>query len=94
MVYIVGFQYVEETINVCLSCRIFDFFFFWLMPILSRYLSMSCSLVDLEPTTKFNCSDVHPELLALRGGPKDVHEVLVLFPGHVFFSLEVVWSNI
>ncbi len=58
MVYIVGFQYVEETINVCLSCRIFDFFF------------------------------------ALRGGPKDVHEVLVLLPGHVFFSLEVVWSNI
>ena len=40
--------------------------FFWLMPIFSRFLSMASSLIVLEPTMKFRCSDVHPGFLALR----------------------------
>ena len=66
-VRIVGFQDVEEAVSadVCLDCRIFNsFFVLWLMrPILSRFLSMAFSSMDLEPTMKFNCCDVHPEIL-------------------------------
>ncbi len=39
------------------------FLFSWLMPIFSRFVSMAFSLIVLEPTIKFSCSDVHPGLL-------------------------------
>ncbi len=39
------------------------FLFFWLMPILSRLVSIAFSFMDLEPTMKFSWSDVHPGFL-------------------------------
>ncbi len=39
-------------------------FFFWLIPIFSRLVSMTCSCMVLEPTMKFNWSVVHPGFLA------------------------------
>ena len=79
-VRIVGFQDVEEAVpaDVCLDCRIFNYFFvLWLMrPILSRFLSMAFSSI---PTMKFNCSDVHPEILVfLRMSMKFLYYLLAL----------------
>ena len=41
------------------------FFFFWLIPSLSRFVSMVFSFMVLEPTIKFSWSVVHPVCLAL-----------------------------
>jgi hypothetical protein len=35
------------------------FLFFWLIPSLSRFVSMTFSFMDLEPTMKLSWSDVH-----------------------------------
>ena len=40
------------------------FLFFWLIPSLSRFVSMVFSLMVLEPTIKLSWSDVHPGFLA------------------------------
>ncbi len=40
------------------------FLFFWLIPSLSRFVSMTFSFIDLEPTIKLSWSDVHPGFLA------------------------------
>ncbi len=42
------------------------FLFFWLMPILWRFVSMDFSMIVLEPTMKFSCSDVHAGFLSFR----------------------------
>ncbi len=39
-------------------------FFFWLIPSLSRLVSMAFSFMVLEPTIKFSWSVVHPGFLA------------------------------
>ena len=45
-VYVVSFKDVEEAVDICLDCCVFDFFlFFWLMSILSRFVSMVVSLI-------------------------------------------------
>ncbi len=38
--------------------------FFWLIPSLSRFVSMAFSFIDLEPTMKLSWSDVQPGFLA------------------------------
>ncbi len=38
-------------------------FFFWLMPILSRLISIAFSFTDFEPTMKLSWSDVQPGFL-------------------------------
>ena len=40
------------------------FLFFWLIPSLSRFVSMAFSFMVLEPTIKLSWSDVHPVFLA------------------------------
>ena len=40
------------------------FLFFWLIPNLSRFVSMAFSFMVLEPTIKLSWSDVHPGFLA------------------------------
>ncbi len=40
------------------------FLFFWLIPSLSRLVSITFSFMVLEPTIKFSWSDVHPGFLA------------------------------
>ncbi len=66
-VCVVGFEDVKGTVDICLVCRDFDFLlFFWFMPILSRFVSMTFSLMVLEPTVTFICSDVHPGSFAFR----------------------------
>ena len=52
-----------------LPVALFIFFlFFFLVDFLffSRFLSTASLLIVLEPTMKFNCSDVHPGFLVLR----------------------------
>ena len=64
---VVCFEDVEEAVDVRLSCgALYFFLFFWLIPSFSRFLSMTSSLIVLEPTMKFSCSDVQPGFLALR----------------------------
>ena len=63
---VVCFEDVEEAVDVRISCGVFFFLFLWLMPNFSRFLSMASSLIVLEPTMKFSCSDVHPVFLTLR----------------------------
>jgi hypothetical protein len=45
------------------------FLFFWLMPILSRFLSVVLSLIVLESTIKLSCSEVQPGILPSEGCP-------------------------
>ena len=40
------------------------FLFFWLIPSLSRLVSIAFSFMVLEPTMKLSWSDVHPGFLA------------------------------
>ncbi len=40
------------------------FLFFWLIPSLSRFVSMTFSLMVLEPTIKISWSNAHPGFLA------------------------------
>ena len=61
---VVGLEDIEEAMDVCLGCCCFDFFFFWLIPIFSRLVSMAFSFMVLEPTMKFSWSVVHPGFLA------------------------------
>ena len=52
---VVGFEDVEEDVDIGLGGCGFDFFlFFWLMTIFSRLMSMAFSFIDLEPTIKFS----------------------------------------
>ena len=48
--------------DVCFGCCVYDFFF-WLMPILSRLISIAFSCMDFEPTMKLSWSDVQPGFL-------------------------------
>ena len=49
---VVGLEDVKETMDIGLGCRCF--FFFWLIPSLSKLVSMSFSFMVLEPTIKLS----------------------------------------
>ncbi len=53
-------------IFVLVVAALIFFLFFWLIPNLSRLVSMTFSFIDLEPTMKLSWSDVHPGFLVFR----------------------------
>ena len=44
---------------ICVVVSLIRFSFFWLIPSFTRFLSITLSFIDFDPTMKFSSSDVH-----------------------------------